>query len=253
MKKLISLFLMIIALVHSHRLPAMERSNWQLDAGFRFFKYSAGTPNEINYNPVFSRWESINQNRSQYAVISYHPLEPLYFNMNFGTDLFIRYRRYLLLKLGYDYSNPLGIGGRGEIEYIDLSSGNRYGEEKEFSYTSHHISYFIGPVVPVDNRAEIYFGFSIMSPTWVFYRERYKKSENGAVVEAYDRNFKGMFGSCRSLMGIQITAGERIKLGSEAVFTFLNYMHLRSGSIDDYSFQFPRMKWNIVIRYKIFD
>ncbi len=253
MKKLISSVLLIIALIYSHRLPAEEGSDWQLDAGFRFFKYSAGTPNEIDYNPVFRRWESINQNRSQYTVISYQPLEPLSFNMNFGIDLFIGYRKYLLIKLGYDYSNPLGIGGKGAIEYIDLSGGNRYGEEKEFSYTSHQISYFIGPMVPINNRAEIYLGFSVMSPTWVFYREKYKMSENGAVIEAYDRNFKGMFGSCRSLMGIQVAAGERIKLGSEAVFTFLNYMHLKSGSIDDYSFRFPRMKWNIVIRYKILD
>ena len=56
-------------------------------------------------------------------------------------------------------------------------------------------------------------------------------------------------GSCRALVGAQVHVGERLRLGSEAVFSFLNYMKLESGSIEDHSFQFPQMKWDFVLRY----
>jgi hypothetical protein len=234
-------------------LHAQQDSNWKIDIGFRFFKYSAsGFPNEISFNPVFDRWERVNQNKEEYTVSNYKPLEPLYFNMNFGGDFFIRYKKHLLIKLGYDYSNPLGIGGTGNIDYVDLSTDRQYTESKSFSYTSHQITYFVGPIVPVGiNGAEIYLGFSVMSPTWVMYRESYARSEDGVSTRTYDRTFTGFFGSCRALMGIQIPVLEKLRIGSEATFSFLNYMPLTSGDLKDNSFQFPAMKWNFTVRYTI--
>jgi hypothetical protein len=170
-----------------------------------------------------------------------------------GIDIFIKYRKYLLLKIGYDYSNPFGIGGKGQITYREISSGNLTFENKEFSYTSHQINFFIGPVIPVNEGvAEIYMGFSPMAPTWVTYKEEYSKIENGDSVREYDTTFSGFFGSCRALIGIQVEVSENLMLGSEAVFTFLSYMKLKSGDIEDSSFRFPRMKWNITLRYALF-
>ena len=55
----------------------------------------------------------INQDPDTYTVSDYQALKPLYFNFSFGADVFVRWRKYLMLKLGYDYSNPAGIGGNG--------------------------------------------------------------------------------------------------------------------------------------------
>jgi hypothetical protein len=230
-----------------------DDSNWRINFGIRGFKYSAENgPNEIQYNAVFERWEQINQNHSTFEVSEYKELDPLYFNINLGIDAFIRYNKYLLFKIGYDYSNPFGIGGKGQIAYREIASGNEIFETKEFSYTSHQINFFFGPVIPVnDGAAEIYMGFSPMSPTWVSYNEKFLKKENDETVTKYDKTFIGFFGSCRAMFGIQIAASEKIMLGTEAVFTFLSYMKLISGDIEDSSFRFPRMKWNFTLRYEI--
>lgn len=231
---------------------AAEPSNWSIDVGARFFKYSAtGRPAELGFNPVFERWEGINQNRADYTVSSYEPLEPLYFNMSFGVDLFIRYCTYLLLKLGYDYSNPFGIGGSGSIDYTG-ADGVAHRESKQFSFTTHQINTFVGPVVPLaGGDAEIYLAFSPMAPTWVRYHEAYSHTADGTTVEEYDRRFRGFFGSCRALLGLQVRVTESLSVGSEATFTFLNYMKLTSGDLADHSFRFPAMKWNVTMRYTV--
>jgi hypothetical protein len=245
--------LLIFAIVFSNTF-AQETPTWNVDLGARWFKYSTDwKPNEIQFNAVFDRWERINQNFIDYSVSEYEVLQSLYFNMNFGVDLFIRYKKYLLIKIGYDYSNSLGIGGEGNISYTDKSTGKEFTERKEFGYTSHQINYFIGPLVPIgESGSEIYLGFCIMPPTWVTYKEKYSKTEDGEVVVNYDKTFTGFFGSCRALVGIQIPVSEKLKLGSEAVFTFVNYMKLESDNLTDYSFRFPNMKWNITIRYALF-
>ncbi len=244
---------MVFLIANITNLFAQEDSKNSIDVGLWGFKYSAeGGPNEINYNPVFTKWESINQNYSDYIVSEYKPLESLYFNMNLGIDLFIRYKKHLLIKLGYDYSNPFGIGGKGNIAFTDNSNGKEYTEQKEFGYTSHQINYFIGPLIPISEEgAEIYLGFSPMAPTWITYNEKYTKTEDTVVMTNYDKTFKGFFGSCRALVGIQISITENLKLGSEAVFAFLNYMELKSGNLQDYSFRFPMMKWNFTVRYQL--
>lgn len=71
-----------------------------------------------------------NQNSIAYTVADYKSLEPLYVNMNFGVVLFIRYKKHLLIKVGYDYSNPFGIGGKGNIMYRDKSNRKAYAEQK---------------------------------------------------------------------------------------------------------------------------
>lgn len=235
-------------------LAEEARSQWSVDVGVRWFKHSAsGQPNEIGPDQVFDRWEDINQRPDVYAVSDYAPLEPLYFNMNFGVDAFLRYRRHLLVKIGYDYSNPFGIGGSGQIAYTDLRTGAEHEESKEFSYTSHQLSTFFGPLVPVaGDKAEIYLGFSPMAPTWVRYHEEGRHVESGVEVESYDRTYTGFFGSCRALVGIQVRVTERVKIGTEAVFAFLNYMKLKSGDLEDNSFRFPSMNWNVTARYELF-
>ena len=42
----------------------------------------------------------------------------------------------------------LGIGGSGEIAYVD-ENGSANEESKSFGYTTHQLNYFIGPIVPV--------------------------------------------------------------------------------------------------------
>lgn len=228
-------------------------SDWSIDIGARFFKHSAqGQPNELATEPVFDRWEGINQDRTAYSVSDYAPLEPLYFNMNFGVDVLVRYRTYLMIKLGYDYSNPFGIGGSGHIRYTDNASGVVYEEEKEFSYTSHQLNYFVGPIVPINQgKADIYLGFSPMAPTWVRYRENLSISEDGTEVRAFDRKYRGFFGSCRAVLGVQVRVHPRLKVGSELGFVFLNYMKLESGDLADHSFRFPAMKFNVTLRYSL--
>lgn len=255
MKKAIGLILIILVVFTINtECYAENSSNWTIDAGIRGFKFSAdGNPNEIDYNPVFARWENINRDLDGFTVNEYEPLEPLYFNMNLGIDLFIRYKKYLLIKVGYDYSNPFGIGGSGNISYVDNSAGIKYHESKDFSYTSHQVNLFFGPLVPVDDgKAEIYLGFSPMPPTWVKYSEKYTRTRDGSVENTYDKKFTGMFGSCRALIGIQVKVSEKLYLGSEAVFTVLNYMNLESGDLQDNSFQFPGMKWNFTARYRLY-
>lgn len=65
MNRLAILIIFAIPLIPLSGINAKEKSNWQMDADFRFFKYTSGLPNEIGYNPVFQRWESINQNSAQ--------------------------------------------------------------------------------------------------------------------------------------------------------------------------------------------
>ena len=227
------------------------REDWTVDIGLRGFKYSAsGIPNEIAFNPVFARWEAINQQSDEFAVSAYNALDPLYFNVSLGVDVFLRYRRHLLVRIGYDYSNPMGIGGKGDIEYRELATGKLIRERKEFSYTSHQLNYFVGPILPIgSNGSEAYIAFSLMPPTWVTYREEYRREEDGTTVRRYDETFDGFFGSCRALIGVQVPVTERIKLGSEAIFSFLNFMELSSGDLEDRSFQFPMMKWEFTVRY----
>ncbi len=111
------------------------------------------------------------------------------------------------------------IGGTGNIRYTDHSSDLEVIESKEMAYSSHQINYFIGPLLPVGgNGAEIFMGFSMMSPTFVFYREKYKRSESGSVVRDYDKTFTGFFGNCRSVIGIQVPISDRLKFGSEMVY-----------------------------------
>jgi len=91
-----------------------------------------------------------------------------------------------------------------------------------------------------------------MPHTWVTYKENYTKTEDGKVIEDYNKTFNGFFGNCRVLMGIQISIAKKLRLGSETVFSFLNYMKLEYGDLVNYSFRFPMMKWNFTVRYGIF-
>jgi hypothetical protein len=226
---------------------------WKIDVGVRGFKYSSESgPNEIGPNRVFDRWERLHQDRANFAVSEYSALEPLYFNFSLGADVMIRFKRHLMVKVGYDYSNPFGIGGSGHIAYTDLASGVRLEEQKSISYTSHQITTFIGPAVPVGESAEVYMGFSPMAPTWVTYHESYSKRANGQTTETYDRTYHGFFGNCRALLGFQILVWDRLKVGTEMVFAFLNYMKLTSGLIEDSSFRFPNMMWNFTVRYQVY-
>lgn len=133
-KLLFSVFILIIGFMTN--LYAQQNSNWSMDFGIRGFKYSVDNqPKELHYNPVFIRWDNINQNPSDFIVSEYNKLEPLFFNFSFGLDVFIRYKKFLLIKIGYDYSNPFSIGGKGKIIYKEVSTGLNIEEEKEFSYT----------------------------------------------------------------------------------------------------------------------
>lgn len=232
--------------------PALAAADdWKIAVGASFFKWSAGKPNELGYNAVSDRWERTAQDPAQYSVSDYKALEPLYFNMSLGVDAFIRYKRYLLIELAYDYSNPLGIGGQGHIAYTDKTSGIVTTETKKFSFTSHQLSYYIGPILPIAG-AEVYLGFTPMGPTWVSYREKYAMTQNGTSVRAYDMRWHGFFGNCRALLGIQVPVSDRFKIGSEATFVFMNYITLTSGNIEDHSFAFPFMRWTVTARYEVF-
>jgi hypothetical protein len=94
-------------------------------------------------------------------------------------------------------------------------------------------------------------GFAPMAPTWVTYREKYTMKTNGQPTESYDRTYHGFYGNCRALFGMQVLAWDRIKIGTEVVFAFLNYMKLTSGTLSDSSFRFPTMMWNITLRYQL--
>ncbi|MFC2103879.1 hypothetical protein ACFLS4_00835 [Bacteroidota bacterium] len=253
MKKIVFCFtIMLIIVLISFNSYSQESKKWRISGGIHGFKYSVNNqPNELLYNPVFEKWENINHQSDLYDVSEYSALDPLSFNMNIGIDALIRYKKYLMIKIGYDYSNPIGIGGTGNINYTDLSSGSVYEESKEFSYTSHQITYFIGPIVQInENGPEIFMGFSMMSPTWVNYNERYKLIEDDIVIEDYDLNFKGFFGNCRMLIGMQVPIKEKLTIGTEAVFSFFNGIELESGNIVDEGFKFPDMRFDISLRYK---
>jgi hypothetical protein len=233
---------------------AAANGEWEVGIGFTFFKFSSeGKPKEIDYNKVFDRWEQISRDKENYDTQRYQPLKPLYFTFAFGIDIFTSYENKLMMKLSYDISDPAGMGGKGMIKYTDKRNGITIEEKKEFTYTSKQINYFFGPIsASNDSSSEIYMGFSPMSPTWVKYRERYSRTENNVQVRQYDKTFKGMFGNCRSLIGIQNDAANDLKLGAEQVHTFLNFMRLISDDgIVDSSFQFPGMKWNFTIRKNI--
>jgi hypothetical protein len=233
------------------RVASAKPDDWRLAVGASFFKWSAGKPNEIAYNAVSDRWERIAQDPNGYSVSNYQALTPLYFNMSFGVDAFIRYRSYLFLKLGYDYSNPFGIGGSGRITYTDRSTGITISESKDFSFSSHQLSYYIGPIVSVGD-ADLYLGFTPMGPTWVNYHEKYTRSDNGTTTRSYDMSWHGLHGNCRALIGIQVPVAKGFKIGSEATFVFMNYMTLTSGGLQDHSFEYPFMRWTVTARYEIF-
>jgi hypothetical protein len=245
------LLLPTIASAEPSSEPASPVRDISIDLGFHWFKLAADRPAELSPNAVFDRWEKINSS-PDYQVRDYTALKPLYFNMVFGVDALIRYRRYLMLKIGYDITYPFGIGGYGHIAYLDRTSGAEIKESKTYSFTSHQLSTFIGPIVTVENRADVYLAFSPMAPTWVTYHEKYERVQNGATVESTDKTYHGFFGNCRALMGIQVQVSKRLKVGSEAVFTFLNYIPLNSGSHTDSSFRFPFMQWQITARYAVY-
>jgi len=244
---------LLLLVIGSPRALA-ETADWlDIELGVRWFKYSAsGEPGEINHNPVFQRWESINQSPEQFTVTDYAPLEPLYFLMSFGADATFRIKQHLMLKLSYDHANPMGIGGQGHISYSQAGGATIF-EEKEFSYTSHQVGLFVGPTVPLaDGKAELYLGFAPMAPTWVRYEESYRRTDDDKETDSYDRTWNGFFGSCRAQIGLQVRVWQGLKIGSEATFAFLNYMKLESGDLVDHSFQFPLMKWNFTARYEVF-
>ena len=125
-------------------------------------------------------------------------------------------------------------------------------ELKEMAYSSHQINYFIGPILPVGAKgAEIFMGFSLMSPTYVSYSEKYVKSEAGSAVREYDLKFTGFFGNCRSVIGIQVPVSDRLRLGTEMVYSYFNGLELKSGPIADQGFSFPDRQWNFTARYNI--
>jgi hypothetical protein len=252
MKKyyLLSLVATLILTLNSH---AQEESNWKSDLGFSFFKSSINNqPDELLFNPVFVRWENINQQSDLYTVKDYQPLKPYQFNASFGLDYFIKYKKYLMIKIGICYTNNLGIGGDGNISYTDKATSIAYTEKKEQGFSSFQINYFIGPCIPIsENGPEIFMGFSMMSPTWVSFKEKYSKSQNSNVIVDYNKTFKGFFGNCRSMIGMQVPISEHFKLGTEIIFAYFNGIELKSGSLSDQGFKFPAMQWNFTCRYKI--
>lgn len=241
-----------LTIVFNINLLAQEVSNWTSDIGISFFKSSLiNQPDELLYNPVFTRWESINQQPNMYLVSDYKPLSPYIFNLNIGADYFLKYKKYLMIKIGFGYTNTL-IGGIGNISYTDKLQNISYSEKKEMGYSSYQITYFIGPCVPIsENGSEIFMGFSIMSPTWVVYNEKYTKMQNTNALTDYNKTFKGFFGNCRSMIGIQVPVFERFKFGTEMVFAYFNGIELKSGSLTEQGFKFPAMQWNFTCRYRL--
>jgi len=252
MKKYL-IFVSIGLLSMSYNINAQEASNWTYDLGLSFFKTSVrNQPNELLFNPVFEKWESINHQTANYSVADYKALDPYSFNLSIGIDGLFRYKKYFMLKVGYCYTNTLGIGGKGNITYTDISNNQEISESKEMSYSSHQFNYFMGPLILIgDDGAEIFMGFSMMSPTFVSYKEQYERTEAGLVVQDYDKKFTGFFGNCRSVIGIQVPLSGRLKFGSEMVYSYFNGIELKSGDITDEGFKFPDMQWNFTFRYKI--
>jgi len=237
-----------------YRTTAQEESNWSYDIGISFFKASVNQqPDELLYNPVFERWESIKNQPDIYSVSEYKKaFDPFPFNLSVGVDGLFRYKKYFMIKLGYCYTNTLGIGGKGNITYTTLETNTVTSESKTISYTSHQFNYFIGPLLPINDKgAEIYMGFSMMSPTYVVDKEKYNKTEDGITIRDYNKTFKGFFGNCRTVIGIQVPLSERFRFGSELVFAYFNGLEVKSGDLTDAGFKFPGMQWNFTFRYNI--
>lgn len=248
------LFFITIGLMSmTNKIIAQQKSNWSYDLGISFFKSSVrNQPDELLYNPVFEKWESISHQTDNYLTTGYKALDPYSFNLSVGFDGLFRYKKYLMIKLGYCYTNTLGIGGKGDITYTDISSNQEITEIKKMANTSHQINYFIGPLIPITAEgAEIFMGFSMMSPTYVSYEEQYQRTESGLVVRDYSKKFTGFFGNCRTVIGIQVPLSNRLKFGSEMVFSYFNGIEIKSGDIADEGFVFPDMQWNFSFRYQI--
>lgn len=230
-----------------------EESNWKYDVGVSLFKTSLNSqPDELLYNPVFTRWEKINQNTDQYTIGDYKRLDPYPFNLSAGFDCLFKYKKYFMIKLGYNYTNTLGIGGKGNISYLERTTNLNYSENKEMSYSSHQINYFVGPCIPIsENGPEIFMGFSMMSPTWVVYNEKYSKIENGIKTVDYNKKFTGFFGNCRSMIGMQVPLTDKLRIGTDIIFSFFNGLELKNGSLKEQGFKFPLMQWHFTLRYKI--
>ena len=93
-----------------------------------------------------------------------------------------------------------------------------------------------------------------MAPTWVLYHENYAKSVDGQVVRDESASFRGFFGNCRAIFGIQVRVWKGLKVGSEVGYSFLNYMEMTtssSGGVSDSSFRFPVLRWNFSLRYEV--
>lgn len=136
MKKI--LFLAAIGILGmGHMNCAQVESVWSYDLGISVIKSSLKhQPDELPYNPVFEKWESVNRQAEEYTVTEY---------------------------------NALGIGGTGNITYTNRSSGLEVSESKDMAYSSHQINYFIGPLLPVGAKgAEIFMGFSFPDLQWNF-------------------------------------------------------------------------------------
>lgn len=245
--------LLMIALLSIFIVNAQEKSNWEVEIGGGLFKGSLNyQPDETLFNPVFSKWENINQNQSDYQVNDYVPLSsyPMDFNVQF--DAIFRYKKYLMIKVGYIYSNTFSIGGKGNIEYENLNTGQVFTEKKEMSYSSSQLNYFIGPIIPIGEKgADVFMGFSLFSPTFVTYKEKYEETIDGITLRKYDMKYKGFFGNCRVVIGMQVPLNERLKLGSEIVYSYFNGMKIKSGDVEDNGFILPRMRWFFTLRYKI--
>ncbi len=94
-----------------HLKKNQDESNWSYDLGISFFKSSMrNQPDELLYNPVFEKWEFINHQTEEYSVTEYKALSPYQFNLSVGIDGLFRYKRYFMIKIGYCYTNTLGIG-----------------------------------------------------------------------------------------------------------------------------------------------
>lgn len=247
------LLILSIALAISNHVSSQESSNWSYDVGFNFFKSSLNNqPDELLFNPVFEKWEHINHTPSEYSVNEYKALDPYSFTLNLGFDALFRYKKYLMIKVGYVYSNTLGIGGKGNIAYSDINSDIIISEEKEMRFSAHQFNYFIGPLIPIsDKGSEVYMGFSMMSPTFVTHKEKYIQTINNEIVSEYNKTFNGFFGNCRSVIGMQIPLSEKWRFGSEVVFAYFNGMEVASGDLVDEGFVFPLMQWNFTFRYNI--
>ncbi|NJO89477.1 MAG: hypothetical protein HC831_11390 [Chloroflexia bacterium] len=112
-----------------------------------------------------------------YDVNDYQALQSYAFDLNLQADAMFKYKKYFMVKFSYIYSNTLGIGGNGNIAYEEIISGLKHSESKEISYSSHQFNWFVGPNISVgDAGADFFMGFSVMSPTFVTYNEKFTES-----------------------------------------------------------------------------